>query len=333
MTFLADRELRPVALAEANGLHADGLILGKGASALEVVVTSSLAKPSVHALRAAWKARVGGRATPVLRITLYDTKAAVVGPSGDRPYAYTDVEPSKLGRICAAALDEPDRHAALRFLNNILGELQSASYGLRNEGLFASHELEIGVPAHLEWNDAGQRAKPLLNLRGLDLLKGLGFTVEALLGPAYVLRAADSRTALAVLLERNEVPEIANTRFSSLSPISYALAQADAENLDFVVLLAGPLIRLYPVKTGVGTGQRGRTETYAEIRLDLLSEEQAGYLWLIFSPAALKKNGTVQRILEDSARYAADLGARLRDRIYDEVVPPLVRAAINPCAI
>jgi hypothetical protein len=120
MTFLADRELRPVTLAEANGLHADGLLLGRGASALEVVLTSAAEKPSVHTLREAWKARVGGRATPVLLVTLYDAKAAVVGPSGDHPPAHTDLEPSKVERICAAALDEPDRHAALRFLNSVL---------------------------------------------------------------------------------------------------------------------------------------------------------------------------------------------------------------------
>jgi hypothetical protein len=196
MTFLADRELRPVTLAEANGLHADGLILGKGASALEIVLTSSLAKPSVYALRAAWKARVGGRATPVLLVTLYDGKAAVVGPSGDHPPAYTDLEPSKLERICAAALDEPDRHTALRFLNSVLGELQSATCGLRNEGLFASHELEIGVPAHLEWNDAATSS----HLRDLSRRLGLSPTVGS------DRRALPSMAEQAVKPQQVEIP-------------------------------------------------------------------------------------------------------------------------------
>jgi hypothetical protein len=325
MNFLVDREPRPVTLAAADGLRAEGLFLGNGASALEVLVTSASSKPSIPSLRSVWKARVGGRVTPVLLVTLYGDKAAVVGPAGDHPSAYADVDPQKIERICAAALDEPDRHAALRFLTNAILDLQSATAGLRNEGLFASHELEEGVPKHSDWADAQQRSIPLLNVRDGNLLKALGFTVEALPGPAFVLRAADSRAALAVLLERNEVPEVSNVRFSNLSPISYALAQADSENLYYVLLLAGPLVRLYPVKTGVGTGQRGRTDTFAEIRLDLLSTNQAAYLWLLFSAAALKKNGTVQRILEDSARYAADLGVRLRERIYDEVVPPLAQ--------
>jgi hypothetical protein len=64
MDFLVDRELRPVALAEAGGLRVEGLLLGNGAGALEILVTTSAAKLSVQTLRTAWKARVAGRATP-----------------------------------------------------------------------------------------------------------------------------------------------------------------------------------------------------------------------------------------------------------------------------
>ena len=313
MNFLSDCEYRPITLAGAEGLRPEGLILGRGGGVLEILVTSAPVRPTVQTLRSAWKARVAGRATPVLLVTLYDgeRKAAVIGPAGEQPPAYTDIETERLERICRAALDEPDRHSALRFLNNVLAELQSPTSGLRNGGLFAIHELTDGVPRRPDWADARKSAATLLKLRERDLLNGLGFTVEPLPGPAYVLRAADSRTALAILLERDEVPEIANARFSNLSPISYALAKADAENLEYVLLLAGPVIRLYPAKTGVGTGQRGRVETYGEVRLDLLPEDQAGYLWLIFSAAALTKDGTARQILESSKRYAADLGSRL----------------------
>ena len=66
-----------------------------------------------------------------------------------------------------------------------------------------------------------------------------------------------------------------------------------------------------------------RTETYAEVRLDLVAQEQAGYVWLLFSADSLRRAGTVAQLLERSVDYAADLGARLRDRIDNEVIPPL----------
>ncbi len=304
MAFLEQYERRPFTLADTGSLKPAGLYLGKGPSAVEVVTFESSTRPTVAALRAAWKARLAGRATPLLVVTLYHSKAALCGPSGDQPPAYLDIELGRAQRICSTALEEPDRHAALRFLTAALPELEQQTSGLRNQGFFASHELTVGVPNRSDWKVATAKAKPLLGLRDRELLHALGFAVESLPGQALVLRAAESRVALAILLERNESPDVASVRFSNTSPISYALAKAEAENLEYVVVLAGPVIRLYPVKTGVGTGQRGRSETFVEIHLDLLPEELAAYLWLLFSATGLTKAGPVKEILDNSSRYA-----------------------------
>lgn len=146
--------------------------------------------------------------------------------------------------------------------------------------------------------------------------------------PPISSRATEARVAVAVFLERHESPEIPNTRFSNLSAVSYALAKADAENLDYVVVSyvvvsTASAIRLYPVREGVGIGRRGRTETFVEIHLDLISNEQAGYLWLLLSADALRRGRTIEEILDSSARYAVALGNRLRERVYTDAVPPL----------
>jgi hypothetical protein len=44
---------------------------------------------------------------------------------------------------------------------------------------------------------------------------------------------------------------------------------------------------------------------------------------LVFSADALKPGGTLEEMLESSKRFAADLAVRLRERIYDRVVPGL----------
>jgi hypothetical protein len=328
MAFLEQYERRPFTVADIGSLKPAGLYLGKGPNAVEIAAFESNTRPTVTALRNTWKARLTGRATPLVVVALYDSKAALCGPAGEQPPAYTDIELGRAERICATALEEPDRHAALRFLTAALPELEQQTSGLRNQGFFASHELTAGVPKRSDWNAATLKAKPLLRRRDRELLQALGFAVESLPGQALVLRAAESRVALAILLERNESPDVASSRFSNTSPISYALAKAEAENLEYVVVLAGPVLRLYPVRTGVGTGQRGRSETFVEIHLDLLPEELAGYLWLLFSATALSKTGPIKEILENSSRYAADLGTRLRDRIYAEVIPSLAQGLI-----
>jgi len=171
---------------------------------------------------------------------------------------------------------------------------------------------------------AGERARGILDHFGKRLLHSLGFTLETLDKVTDILRTGDQKTAIAILLSDRETPESGSDRIpGSLSPVSYALARADDENLDWVVLLHGRKIRLYPAKMGVGVGRRGRTETYLECHTGLLPDERAAYLWLLFSGDALAREGSLTSILADSKDFAGDLAARLRERIYDEVIPRL----------
>ena len=53
-----------------------------------------------------------------------------------------------------------------------------------------------------------------------------------------------------------------------------------------------------------------------------LSEQEAAYLTLLFAPdRAGSADGTVEQILAASENFAADLGKRLRKRVYEDVVP------------
>ncbi len=126
MAFLDQYERRPFTLADTGSLKPAGLYLGKGPSPVEVVTFESSTRPTVTALRAAWKARLAGRATPLLVVTLYDSKAALCCPSGDQPPAYVGIELGRAQRVGSTALEEPDRHAALRFLP-AQGRLEIAS--------------------------------------------------------------------------------------------------------------------------------------------------------------------------------------------------------------
>ncbi|MFO8012448.1 MAG: hypothetical protein R6X20_03985, partial [Phycisphaerae bacterium] len=328
-TFLADLDLRPLNLPNDHNLEPVGLALGQGQGALEVAVMRAPRRPTQVAMRTVWKARQGGRATPVLLVALYDEKAAICGERGDEPPVYLDLDRNMVERLCRTALAEPDRHAASRFLRAAIPEVESPLPGLRNEGLFAFHELDWDVPQRHDWAEAQDQAAPLLGLRGTELLEGLGYEVERTAGATCILRAGNTRMAVAVLLDRNESCDVASERFSGASPVSYALNKADQENLSYVVVSRGASLRIYPTATGVGTGGRGRTETFIEVHLDLLPTDKAGYLWLLFSGDALAREGSFGEILDQSHRYAADLGVRLRERIYDDVVPPLAMAIVR----
>jgi len=305
------------------------LHLGRGTLALEVLVVALDRRPTIADLRSMFRARSGRRAAPVLIVAPWGAaRAAVCGPTEHHPVEHRDLPAEQVEAVCRKALEAAGRHTAIRLLHRLLPALDTPVPGLRNGGLLAMQELERGVPSRGDWTLAVERARGVRTLRGRALIEGLGFATEELSGPAMLLLAGDRKTAVAVLLDRPEEIDAASPRFDGISPVSYALAQADRENVDWVVAVAGGTLRLYPAKPGVGTGRRGRSETFVEISLDLLSDDHGGYLWLLLSAPALSEGGSVGDILRASEDYAADLGGRLRERVYREVMPSLARAVV-----
>ena len=323
--FLPDLVSRSWSPDSKHGFQAAGLFIGKGANAIEVAVAQAPSVPSRAALLDSWRDRRGRRAAPVLIVVLYPEGAALCGASGEQPPVHTDMDAGLVERLCREALDQPDRHAALRFLSQALPSLETALPGLNNEGLLALHELQSGVPARSDWEAARAKAAGVLGKRDDELLKALGFRVERIDNLTYLLRGGERRTALAVMLRDGESPEAGNDRFNSLSPVSYALKKADDENLPWVLLTQGNRLRLYATATDAGVGRRGRTETYVECQPSLLADEKLPYLWLLYSADALAPGGSLHKFLDDSRRFAGDLAERLRERIYDHVVPVLAR--------
>ncbi len=324
--FLNGLMLRKVALPAP--FNSCDLALGQGSSPLEVLVSSTSSPPNAAVLRSAWKARNAGRAAPLLLVALHGDRASLCGPAGDDPPAYLDLDRGQVERICREALEQPDRHAALRALRDVLPSLESDLAGLRNEGFLATHELRAGARLRGDWEEGGRKARGALTKRGQDLLRSLGYGVEPYDRVTSILRAGDRKVAVAVLLTREESPELTGERFAGLSPISYALAVADREGLPWVVVQHGAKIRIHPARPGVGVGRRGRTETYVECHAGLIPDSFAAYLWLLCSAEALKPGGSLEQILEASARFAGDLAEGLRERVYQSVVPRLAQGIV-----
>ena len=321
--FLSDLQKRPWSPVQGSSLQPAGLFLGKGPLAMEITVAHATRKPSDGEIRRVWKARKGSRGAPLVLIILYSDVACLCGATGDEPDIYPDLDGGQTERLCRELLDQSDRHAALRLLKQT--ELGQSLPGLRNEGLLALHELEHGVPNRNDLDHARKQAQTALGLRGNDLLKALGFSIEPLDSLTSVLRSPDKRTALAVMLHENESVEHKEPRFNQLSPVSYAFRKADSEDLPWILFTQGNRIRLYATSVTVGVGRRGRTETYIECQPWLLSDDQLHYLWLIYSADALTPGGSLDELLEGSTRFAGDLAKRLRERIYKFVVPALAQ--------
>ena len=149
------------------GFAPQEFFVGRGSGALEVAWATTSTRPTFDKIRKLWRTRQGGRASPVLLVVVFPTtdgeRALVCGPAGDVPPVHGDFDLDRVGRLCLAALDEPDRHAALRLVTGLLPDVGSSVPGLRNTGLLATHELVADVPTRSDWSTARRNARPLLN--------------------------------------------------------------------------------------------------------------------------------------------------------------------------
>ncbi|MHA6695298.1 Eco57I restriction-modification methylase domain-containing protein [Homoserinimonas sp. A520] len=313
-----------------SGLTAQEVVFGRdtsGVGEVQVAVAMASVKPTKGHLDTAWRTRGLNTAMPVLvaaihlnGVWLYDGREAPLGP----------IPISQAQRRLQAVLDDHDGIAAQQTIKAIQAAYSSiGTGGYVNQFLFATYYLEKDVKRRPDWMSSCASAEPLLEKRGKDLITNLGFEAEPVgnsSSSTLVLRAASgSRRAVAVLLDESELFDQKSNAYQ-LSPVAHGLEVASREEVPWLMVLRQSTLRLYPGRDGVGVGQRGQSETFFELDLSFIDSADAGLLTLIYSATALERGGPAEQILEGSARYAADLGGRLRDRVYDNVVPQIAIA-------
>ena len=296
--------------------------------ALQVAVVgwSHSGAPSRETLATLHKHRLGKKAFPLVVVVSDGNRAWTFGP-GPESAVHGPMSAGQATRLLQAALDEPDVLAARSRLSALQRAIQSTEMpGVANAGLFATYHLRRSVPRRVDWASQADRARPMLGLQGRPLLTALGFHVETVPGQSLLLTGAGAHPrAVAVLLDEDEQFDHTSRRFS-VSPVAWGLQVAGRHEVPWLIAIRGTQIRLYPGRPGVGVSRKGQVETWFELDLALLDDDHAALLPLVFTADALAEDGTVAELLAGSAQYAAALSERLRDRVYEDVVPVLATA-------
>jgi Eco57I restriction-modification methylase len=320
-----DRSVTWTDASAPAGVTPQKVYLGRdpfGLGGFQVAVAVAATTPSRQVLRDLFAARKGKTQVQLVVAVVHDGTVHLFGPDPQAQAVVLPVEQAE--RQLQSVLSEPDvlaateRYAGFRKANDSMGVP-----GFSNSGLFATHHIKANVPQRSDWDALGNQARPLLGLRKKQLIEALGFKIHA--GPnGTLLLSLDGYPprAVAVLLDDSEHFDAKIQRFQ-LSPVAFGLAVASRQEVPWLVVLRRDQIRLYPGQDGVGVGAKGQAETYFEVDLSTIDAEYAALLPLIFSAAALAASGTADELLRDSARYASELGTRLRMRIYDKLVPPV----------
>jgi hypothetical protein len=298
-----------------------------GLGPIYVALAAISAPPSRETMRALHAAYKGKSNIQLVVGAVLGNQVWIFGP--DEKTEVT--EPLALDQGCRqlqSALDEPDAIAAYTRLGQFRRSLDTTSLvGVTNSGLFASYHIRENVPKRNDWKGSCEKAKPLLALRNEHLIKALGFKSEKTAGNALLLTTGTPQSkAVAILLDETEQFDATSARHTGISPVAFGLNVAARQGVPWLFVLRKDQIRIYPAKDGVGVGQKGQVETYLEIDLAAIDSERAGLLTLIFSADALEPNGTANDLLQGSQLFASQLGSRLRERIYEHVVPQLSKS-------
>lgn len=296
----------------------------------QVAIATSTTPQTRQALRDLFVARKGKAQIQLLVAVVQDGQAHLFGPDPQSQPVTLAAELAQ--RQLQSVLDEPDVLAATERLAGFRKASDSGAGGFTNSGLFASHHLRANLPKRPDWEALGRQGASLLKLRGKSLIQALGFRAQP--GPNGTLILSEgghSPRAVAVLLDASERFDAKTARFQ-LSPVAFGLAIASRQEVPWLVVLRKDQIRIYPGRDGVGVGAKGQAETFFEVDLATIDTEFAALLPLVFSAAALASDGTTDELLRDSARYSTELGTRLRDRIYEKVVPTIAVEVANQLA-
>ena len=308
---------------------------GAASSPMEIATTryTQTGEPTLASLKRIHTLRQNQRVTPVLIATiLSDGRVSLFEPttstSPTRP-----IELSQANRFLQAILDEATPVAARSRLQGLLQSLDTTAIpGIKNSGLFANHELRNGVPRRADWQEACSNSRAILSLREHELIAQLGYSTEGLGSHALVLTGSGIRPeAIAVMLTDREAFDANSQRFS-VSPVAYGLKMAEQAGVSWLILVRGGQLRLYPARIDLGVGRKGLAETFLELDLPQLTDDNAGYLSLIFASPALVEGGSAFQIMVSSSQYAVALGGRLRDKIYEDIVPRLSVAIADQLA-
>ena len=282
-------------------------------------------KPTSQDLQKAWKDRQKFRNIPLIALLIFNNKAYLCGPSGEKPPIYNNIDIGQIERLCNSALQEPDRHSSHRLLLNFLPTLDDELAGIRNEGFLATHELKYGIQTRKDWGKSCKKANSLLDENTENYLNLLNFEIENKDNVTKYLRHKDRKRAIGILLSAGTPIDINNGDFANQSPVTYGMSIAYQENLPYLIIQSGHLLRIYPTDSSKAIGRRGRTETYIDVDTSIISNKNSGILWLIFSAEALSQKGSLAELISNSKRFGNELSGNLRKRIYDNVIPALAK--------
>lgn len=299
---------------------------GPGVPRLEVCEIAAGDDPPARTMRRAWEKRRRGRAVPVIVVAVCPTGLRMCGPEGAPP-PVVELPEAVASDLLRDALELPPQQVVSGVLARFaLAQGSGGVPGLRNRQLLSTHYLTDVLPRTQPaiWSRFQSRATPLRDAQGRGLLTGLGFNVRDSEPRELLLNVGEELVAIAHLYPPGTNLDRIGAH-GGAPPAVDLIARAQVKGVQRALLVAGRLARLYLTRPHEEFEESSAPAAFLELETHVLPLDHLGLIWACFSADALTPGGVLDDIVEGSSRYAVALRDRFRDRVYERVVPILVR--------
>ncbi|MFN8111880.1 MAG: hypothetical protein U0R51_01640 [Solirubrobacterales bacterium] len=268
-------------------------------------------------LRAIWKRRQGGGATPLMLVAPADSGDGlrVLGPVGDGPLR--SVRAESLAELVRRTVGMGELESQ-RFVAAEIDRLDSERIaGVVVRGLGTEHLLASRLPSSHRWKALDEAAPTEGKREWRDILIELGYELERLPRRGWLARYAER--VIMVVHPKGSASEFARLDEGSRLPEGALLADCEHQGAPYGLMVAGSRLRLLRA-TGEESGQATR---FLELDASLIEPDRRPLLGLL-SPAYLAE-GEFTALLAEARDYGAKLRLRLDRALRQDVLPVLGR--------
>lgn len=268
-------------------------------------------------LRAIWKRRQGGGATPLMLVASGENGGSlkVLGPAKDGPLRTVKAESfAELVRR-TVAMGELESQ---RFVAAEIDRLDSERIaGVVVRGLGTEHLLSTRLPGSARWPRLAENTPADGKTEWRDLLRDLGYELERLPERGWLARHGGK--VVIVVHPKKSPSEFARLDDTAHLPEGALLADCDRRGAPYGLMVAGSRLRLLRA-TGEEGGQATR---FLELDAALIEAAQRPLLGLL-SPEYLA-DGEFASLMAEARDHGAELRLRLDRALRQHVLPILGR--------
>lgn len=296
--------------SDGNGIAASRLVNG-----IEYAQTGAVDEPK---LRAAFKRRQGGGATPLVLVGDDPEQPGyvrVLGPQRDGPLRRVRAD-SFLGVVGRTI--SVKRLQAVRLLAEELDRLDTERIaGLKVVGLGTEHLYGKRLPGSQRWAELEGLVVGASRQGWRELLTSFGYTMEPLKPEGYLARYEGE--PVLVVFPRATAWLFARLDEHGRLPEGALVAECRAHGAPYGVLAAGTRLRLL----AAGHGQAGTATRYLELDAAALEPQMQPLLGLL-APPYLAEGGLAE-VLSDARDHGQEIRRRLDRVLREDVLPVLGR--------